>query len=535
MFVRSWTLLSLIVLPAAVFAQQVEIPFVVSVWTEERPVPPSCSDEDTTHIKGYFESSIVKWASVFFNDGTLALDSPEMIDLAVPGLVNPNNTFTASNNKSAPDLSLNARRTQIRKKSYLYSATNTYTCRLCPPDNLDMRRNVRGRSLFVHQHFENYMSYQVTEDLRFYTKEAIRARNGELHCLGNGVEIQVKFIIDLDSLAIDLQGVTLAEPIIQSSVAPNSGEASSSPSSSPTIKPTLKPTNNPTQAPTPETTQMPILDATNEPKTASNPTSPTPPPTPKPTQPTGAPTQTPTNSPTKLPTKTPTKAPNMYPCELPLGIVNYSLITSGYATIGAQDVYKPIIVAGILKDSTPINSLPLFPAGRIASKTKGKSYIDDVDAETKSSFDNFRDGGYVNIRDIHDPGVTASNVSWRQLEWLALHAKNAEFPSGHKVIVFNRGGTFNTDDADHGGDPNDRGKTLMIFNTFDAVNLTRTDDGRAFGPSVLAPFANVELHGIAKSIDGFIVAKNFQTSGTKYLQAVLLMKGIGYNGTLTCS
>ena len=367
MFVSSWTLLSLIILPAAVFAQQVEVPFVVSVWTEERPVPPSCSDEDTTHIKGYLESSIVKWASVFFNDGTLALDSPEMIDLVVPGpgdvnngLVKPNNTFTASN-KGPPDESLNARRTQIRKRSYLYSATNTYTCRLCTADNKDIRRNVRERSLFVHQHFENYMSYQVTEDLRFYTKEAIRARNGELHCLGNGEEIEVKFSIELDSVAIDLPGATRAEPMRESndfrvatqperirksfaasvsteeSVAPSSGEASSSPSSYPTIKPTLDltdeptqaptpqptdeptqaptpmPTDEPTQAPTPEPTQMPIPDSTKEPKTASktNPKSPTPPPTPKPTQlPTSKPTKTPpTASPTTLPKKSPTKSP----------------------------------------------------------------------------------------------------------------------------------------------------------------------------------------------------------------------------------
>jgi hypothetical protein len=106
---------------------------------------------------------------------------------------------------------------------------------------------------------------------------------------------------------------------------------------------------------------------------------------------------------------------------------------------GAQDVYKPIIVGGHLTDSTPINSLPPFPAGRIASKTKGKSYIDDIDASTKASFNNFRDGGYVDIKGIHDIYVLKSNVSWRQLEWLALRAKNAEFRRGHISHCFQQG------------------------------------------------------------------------------------------------
>jgi hypothetical protein len=44
--------------------------------------------------------------------------------------------------------------------------------------------------------------------------------------------------------------------------------------------------------------------------------------------------------------------------------------------------------------------------------------------------------------------------------------------------------------------PNDQGKTLLIFNTSDTVILTRKD-GRAFGPSVLAPFSNVELRSVA--------------------------------------
>ena len=37
------------------------------------------------------------------------------------------------------------------------------------------------------------------------------------------------------------------------------------------------------------------------------------------------------------------------------------------------------------------------------------------------------------------------------------------------------------------------GKTLIVFTFSDDICLTKTSDGRQFGPSVLAPFSNVAL------------------------------------------
>jgi hypothetical protein len=184
----------------------------------------------------------------------------------------------------------------------------------------------------------------------------------------------------------------------------------------------------------------------------------------------------------------------------------------------------------VLTDSTPF-SFSNRVTGHIATKTKGTSYIDDLDLLTFASFSYFDGGGFKDIVSVTD-GVP-SDVSWAQLEWLASHAKNASFDSSHKVVVFTKGGTFDVDDAENGGDPDDKGKTLMIFNTKDPITLTRTADNRAFGPSVLAPFSKVKLEGVAKSIDGFIVAKEFETSGAT--QDNLLLKGNGYNGQLLCS
>ena len=49
------------------------------------------------------------------------------------------------------------------------------------------------------------------------------------------------------------------------------------------------------------------------------------------------------------------------------------------------------------------------------------------------------------------------------------------------------------DDFKYGGGGEDNGKTLVIFKGAGTICLTKTHQGRQFGPSVLAPFAHVTV------------------------------------------
>ena len=70
-------------------------------------------------------------------------------------------------------------------------------------------------------------------------------------------------------------------------------------------------------------------------------------------------------------------------------------------------------------------------------------------------------------------------------------------------MVFTSGGTFNTCSTCILGLTNDFGLTLLILNTFAyVVVLTKTSDGRQFGPSIFAPFSKVTVMGDASFVDG---------------------------------
>lgn len=120
---------------------------------------------------------------------------------------------------------------------------------------------------------------------------------------------------------------------------------------------------------------------------------------------------------------------------------------------------------------------------------------------------------------------------WPRFEYLAQHAKSSQ-EGDHKVVVVNKGGTYNLYDFNNGGQGYDRGKTLVIFNTSEDIYLTKTSDSRQFGPSVIAPFAKVILKGDAGFIDGSVYAKQFETSGGN--QGQLQMHGETYSGVIKC-
>ena len=227
------------------------------------------------------------------------------------------------------------------------------------------------------------------------------------------------------------------------------------------------------------------------------------------------------NAPTQAPTKAPVIS-SSFGCALPPGTRSYSLITNGNAAIGAHDIYRPIIVGGTLSDGSP------YESGNIAQYFSGKSYIKSFSGNVAQMFNNFPNGGYTIISSYND---APSNVSWDHFKWLAQNAVNSNL-GGYKVVVFTQGGTYNTYSVNPSGQGEDNGKTLMIFNTSSDITLTKTSDGRQFGPSVLAPFSKVTLLGDAGYVDGFIVAREFTDSGGN--RGSLQLHGDGYAGPIQC-
>jgi len=198
------------------------------------------------------------------------------------------------------------------------------------------------------------------------------------------------------------------------------------------------------------------------------------------------------------------EGPTTTTCTMPPGAAEESLITQGDAKVSAHDVYTGIAIGGMFSDGSPNES------GNIGGLATYKQ----------------RNGEKWNIKGGQKQEPL--RFDWSQFGSLAKTAVSSS--SGqYKVVVVTKGGTYSLYDFVPGGQGEDNGKTLVIFNTDQDVILTKTNDGRQFGPSVLAPFSKVTLQNDAGFIDGCLIAKTF-TSGDGSLQ----MHGDCYKGTITC-
>jgi outer membrane biosynthesis protein TonB len=283
------------------------------------------------------------------------------------------------------------------------------------------------------------------------------------------------------------------------------------PTKEPTNKPTERPTNKPTNEPTNKPTNKPSSEPTNKP--TNNPTKR---PTIKPTsKPTNKPTTKPTTSPTKSPTNQPTEGGPSYECVWPQA--QYSAITKGDMINGAKNVYKKLAVGGSFKN--PANS---------HITVNGKVYY----GNTIQGRVNYN-GGTQKINDLAD-----IPVDYGHYEWLARNLKSSNI-QGKKVIVKTKGKPSNTRncwnlyDFVPGGQGEDNGNTLVVFNTSDDVCLTKTHDGRQFGPSVLAPFSKVTLTN-SGFLDGIVIAKEFTTVVGYNKGTEQQLHGDVYRGQIEC-
>jgi hypothetical protein len=187
------------------------------------------------------------------------------------------------------------------------------------------------------------------------------------------------------------------------------------------------------------------------------------------------------------------------------------LIVKGEAKISAKLVYSGIIVGGGLFDQTQNEH------GVIGSNRPEKSYI------------KWRSGGRWEFKGGVETGFKLSDkFTWSDFEWLAMNLKNYN-KNGYGIKVFTRGGTYNMYDQPGATQGYDKGKHMLVFTTSDTIILDKTNDGRQFGPTVLAPFAKVVLKGSAGFIDGCVIAKQFGSDGNG-----LQMHGDCYKGPLKC-
>jgi hypothetical protein len=159
-----------------------------------------------------------------------------------------------------------------------------------------------------------------------------------------------------------------------------------------------------------------------------------------------------------------------------------------------------------------------------ASKTVGRmSYMQAISPSSNYNV-NFNGGKQFTTNPLGTAGIDFS-----VLECVARSAKSFE-ANGYKVVVFTKGGTYTMDDLRPSGFQDyDNGKTLAIFNTYDAVRLAVGAGGRKFGPSVIAPFSDVTIDDNNAFNDGYVVAKSFKSTQT-YQQ----LHGSAYKGGLQC-
>ena len=83
-----------------------------------------------------------------------------------------------------------------------------------------------------------------------------------------------------------------------------------------------------------------------------------------------------------------------------------------------------------------------------------------------------------------------------------------------------------------GGQGEDNGATLAVFTGAGTVGLRKTNDGRKFGPTVLAPLAHVLVDGDVGFVDGSIIARSVHFVGQN--QGSVQLHGDAYQGPLQC-
>ena len=172
---------------------------------------------------------------------------------------------------------------------------------------------------------------------------------------------------------------------------------------------------------------------------------------------------------------------------------DYSIITKENAASAAKTVYKNMFVGGNF--SNPGNS---------TITVNGHVYYGDIKEPIKTNFN----GGNTKLSTMIAPPL-----DFGYYEWLATHIVPDGYAQGYDVIVATqpKGSCYHMYDfLGPNAQGSNNGKTLIVFTFSDSICLTKTPDGRQFGPSVLAPFSEVTMTD-AGYLDGVVIARRFTT------------------------
>ncbi|CAB9505448.1 expressed unknown protein [Seminavis robusta] len=194
-------------------------------------------------------------------------------------------------------------------------------------------------------------------------------------------------------------------------------------------------------------------------------------------------------------------------CAIPPAAFSYSVVTFGNANIAAHSMYYGIAVGGTLTDGSPNES---------ATVDKTKSYIKEKQGQCTFNF---------NSGVQYGDSCFADNL-YERMNYIATHAQNST-----NVVVYTSGGSsrpYTVDDFVPGGDGNDDGLTLAVFNTYDDIYIADAG-GRQFGPTIIAPNAKVIVLNGAGYVDGAIYAKELDAQAGS-----LQLHGDTFTGTINC-
>ena len=163
--------------------------------------------------------------------------------------------------------------------------------------------------------------------------------------------------------------------------------------------------------------------------------------------------------------------------------------------ICGHDNYKAVAVGGTLIDGSPNES-------------------GNIKGTWQSSFGALKEGrGGFSFATTPKSNAKLP-FEWSAFETLARTAVDLN-RNGYRVKVVHQGEEAKSyDGAAFGAEQGeDNGHTLAVFTGTGKVTLVKSRYGRQFGPSVLAPFAQVDLTGDTGYVDGIVIAKSVDAPG----------------------
>jgi hypothetical protein len=197
------------------------------------------------------------------------------------------------------------------------------------------------------------------------------------------------------------------------------------------------------------------------------------------------------------------------PCSVPADISLFAFIVVGDAMVEAKRIDNGIYVGMIFEQILADNTI----------EVNGMSIIGDVQA------DNVHWNGGLKM----GSGVNETSVNFEQYEYLAENVLTSSSENSTVLVYTSSGGKCWTNDDFV--DPN----TLVIFNTWEDICLSRSSDGLPFSPTVIAPFSMVQVEAGIGMVSGSIVARELVTTGANPIDYTTLeFVGEAFIGTLEC-